>query len=49
MVTDFDCLHPGNDVLTLQDIVKVRAANSDKAKHFVARLARMCLRSQGAR
>jgi hypothetical protein len=48
MVTDFDCLHPGNEVLTVR-IVKVRAANSDKAKHFVARLARMCLRSQGAR
>jgi 5'-methylthioadenosine phosphorylase len=40
MVTDFDCWHPNHDAVTVQDIVKVLAANADKAKRLVARLAR---------
>jgi 5'-methylthioadenosine phosphorylase len=40
MVTDFDCWHPDHDAVTVQDIIKVLAANADKAKRLVARLAR---------
>jgi 5'-methylthioadenosine phosphorylase len=40
MVTDFDCWHPDHDAVTVQDIVKVLAANAEKAKRLVARLAR---------
>src|SRR5438067_206292 len=40
MVTDFDCWHPGHDAVTVQDIIAVLAANADKAKALVARLAR---------
>jgi 5'-methylthioadenosine phosphorylase len=39
MVTDFDCWHPDHDAVTVQDIIKVLAANAEKAKHLVARLA----------
>src|SRR5262245_12704524 len=39
MVTDFDCWHPDHDAVTVQDIIKVLAANADKAKRLVARLA----------
>ncbi len=41
MVTDFDCWHPDHDAVTVQDIIKVLLANSDKAKNLVARLARI--------
>jgi 5'-methylthioadenosine phosphorylase len=41
MVTDFDCWHPDHDAVTVQDIVKVLAANADKAKRLVARLAQI--------
>jgi 5'-methylthioadenosine phosphorylase len=40
MVTDYDCWHPDHDAVTVQDIIKVLTANSDKAKRLVARLAR---------
>jgi 5'-methylthioadenosine phosphorylase len=40
MVTDYDCWHPDHDAVTVQDIIKVLIANSDKAKRLVARLAR---------
>jgi 5'-methylthioadenosine phosphorylase len=39
MVTDFDCWHPDHDAVTVQDIIKVLAANAEKAKRMVARLA----------
>src|ERR1700694_5828788 len=39
MVTDFDCWHPDHDAVTVQDIIKVIAANAEKAKRLVARLA----------
>jgi 5'-methylthioadenosine phosphorylase len=39
MVTDFDCWHPDHDAVTVQDIIQVLAANADKAKRLVARLA----------
>jgi 5'-methylthioadenosine phosphorylase len=39
MVTDFDCWHPDHDAVTVQDIIKVLAANAEKAKRVVARLA----------
>jgi 5'-methylthioadenosine phosphorylase len=40
MVTDFDCWHPDHDAVTVQDIITVLAANAEKAKRLVARLAR---------
>src|ERR1043166_9742286 len=40
MVTDFDCWHPHQDAVTVQDIFAVLNANADKAKRLVARLAR---------
>jgi 5'-methylthioadenosine phosphorylase len=40
MVTDFDCWHPEHDAVTVQDIIAVLAANAEKAKALVARLAR---------
>ena len=40
MVTDFDCWHPDHDAVTVQDIVGVLAANAEKAKALIARLAR---------
>src|SRR5438105_407019 len=40
MVTDFDCWHPHHDAVTVQDIIAVLNANSEKAKRLVARLAR---------
>src|SRR6476659_5526605 len=40
MVTDFDCWHPDHDAVTVADIIKVLAANAEKAKLLVARLAR---------
>jgi 5'-methylthioadenosine phosphorylase len=40
MVTDYDCWHPDHDAVTVQDIIKVLAANADKAKRLVAGLAR---------
>ena len=39
MVTDFDCWHPDHDAVTVQDIIKVLAANAEKAKRLVACLA----------
>jgi 5'-methylthioadenosine phosphorylase len=40
MVTDFDCWHPDHDAVTVQDIVRILAANAEKAKRLVTRLAR---------
>jgi 5'-methylthioadenosine phosphorylase len=40
MVTDFDCWHPDHDAVTVQDIIKVLIANSEKATRLVTRLAR---------
>jgi 5'-methylthioadenosine phosphorylase len=40
MVTDFDCWHPDNDAVTMQDIVKVLSKNAERAKRLVGRLAR---------
>ena len=39
MVTDFDCWHPDHDAVTVQDVVKVLAANAERAKRLVAGLA----------
>ena len=39
MVTDYDCWHPDHDAVTVQDIIKVLAANAEKAQRLVARLA----------
>src|SRR5437588_4610302 len=39
MVTDYDCWHPDHDAVTVQDIIKVLAANAEKAARLVARLA----------
>jgi 5'-methylthioadenosine phosphorylase len=39
MVTDYDCWHPEHDAVTVADVIKVLAANADKAKRLVARLA----------
>jgi 5'-methylthioadenosine phosphorylase len=39
MVTDYDCWHPNHDAVTVVDVIKVLAANADKAKRLVARLA----------
>lgn len=42
MVTDYDCWHPDHDNVTVEQIVKVLRANSDKArsliKHLIPRL-----------
>jgi 5'-methylthioadenosine phosphorylase len=40
MVTDFDCWHPDHDAVTVSDIIAILAANAEKAKGLVARLAR---------
>jgi 5'-methylthioadenosine phosphorylase len=40
MVTDFDCWHPDHAAVSAQDIVRVQAANVEKAKRLIARLAR---------
>jgi 5'-methylthioadenosine phosphorylase len=40
MVTDFDCWHPDHDAVTVSDIVRVLAANSEKAMRLASRLAR---------
>src|SRR6266487_5100895 len=40
MVTDFDCWHPDQDAVTVQDIIRVLNSNAGKAKALVARLAR---------
>jgi 5'-methylthioadenosine phosphorylase len=40
MVTDFDCWHPDHDAVTVQDVIRVLNANTDKARRLVARLAR---------
>src|ERR1700726_2499792 len=41
MVTDFDCWHPDHDAVTVQDIIRVLSSNADKAKGWVAGLARV--------
>jgi len=35
MVTDYDCWHPGHDHVSMDGIVKVMAANADKARALV--------------
>jgi 5'-methylthioadenosine phosphorylase len=40
MVTDFDCWHPDHDAVRVSDIIAVLAANAQKARALVARLAR---------
>ena len=40
MVTDFDCWHPDHDAVTVNDIIAVLAANAQKAKALVGRLAK---------
>src|SRR5205823_8734829 len=40
MVTDFDCWHSDHDAVTVQDIIRMLTANTDKAKGLVARFAR---------
>jgi 5'-methylthioadenosine phosphorylase len=39
MVTDYDCWHPDHDHVTVETIVKVLAANADKARALVRRAA----------
>ena len=39
MVTDFDCWHPDNDAVTVQDVIRVLVGNAEKAKRLVGRLA----------
>ena len=36
MVTDFDCWHPDHEAVTVQDIIKVLAANTEKAPRLAA-------------
>ncbi|MFI5015901.1 MAG: S-methyl-5'-thioadenosine phosphorylase [Hyphomicrobiales bacterium] len=40
MVTDFDCWHPGHDVVDVASVIKVMHDNTEKAKRVVSRLAR---------
>jgi len=40
MVTDFDCWHPDDDAVTVQDIIRVLGSNAEKAQRLVSRLAR---------
>jgi 5'-methylthioadenosine phosphorylase len=40
MVTDFDCWHPAHDRVDVPGILRVMAANRDKAQRLFARLAR---------
>src|SRR6202049_1308693 len=49
MVTDFDCLDPDDDGVTVGDIIRVLNSNADKAKGLVARLARDFPRAHEAR
>jgi 5'-methylthioadenosine phosphorylase len=39
MVTDFDCWHPEHDAVTVDAVVAMAHANSDKAKRLISRLA----------
>ncbi|MGO8600875.1 S-methyl-5'-thioadenosine phosphorylase [Rhizobium ruizarguesonis] len=39
MVTDFDCWHPDYANVSAQDVVRVQAANVEKARRLIARLA----------
>src|ERR1700730_16042728 len=39
MVTDFDCWHPGHDVVTVADVIRVLSGNAEQAKRLVAGLA----------
>jgi len=39
MVTDFDCWHPEHDHVQVSDVIRVLAANAEKAKQLVALLA----------
>ena len=39
MVTDFDCWHPGHDVVDVQSVLAVMHGNTEKARRVVARLA----------
>jgi 5'-methylthioadenosine phosphorylase len=38
MVTDFDCWHPNHDAVTVDAIIKVLLANSDKARSMVTKV-----------
>lgn len=40
MVTDFDCWHPGHDHVSAAAVVAVMAANAERARRLVARVAR---------
>jgi 5'-methylthioadenosine phosphorylase len=40
MVTDFDCWHPGHDVVDVKSVLEVMHGNTEKAKRLVARLAK---------
>jgi 5'-methylthioadenosine phosphorylase len=39
MVTDYDCWHPGHDHVTVDQVIKVLNANSEKARRLIARIA----------
>jgi 5'-methylthioadenosine phosphorylase len=39
MVTDYDCWHPGHEAVTVDQVVRVLAANRDRAQRLIARLA----------
>jgi 5'-methylthioadenosine phosphorylase len=41
MVTDYDCWHPDHDHVTVEQVVKILAANADNARRLVMRLAPM--------
>jgi 5'-methylthioadenosine phosphorylase len=40
MVTDFDCWHPTHDSVDVASVLKVMAANRQRAQKLFARLAR---------
>jgi 5'-methylthioadenosine phosphorylase len=40
MVTDYDCWHPTHDKVGVEGVLKVMAANREKARQLFARLAR---------
>jgi 5'-methylthioadenosine phosphorylase len=47
MVTDYDCWHPGHDAVTVEMILKVLAANAEKAKALVQRVVPLLARHEG--
>jgi 5'-methylthioadenosine phosphorylase len=47
MVTDYDCWHPGHDAVTVEAIVKVLAANAERAKALVKSVVPLLAEHEG--